>query len=57
MDGPLFKDVEAANNGRLQLVRGQDSDNCQPQETASKAQCRPCVIIGEMSRVTCSPGQ
>ena len=24
MDGPLFKDVEAANNGRLQLVRGQD---------------------------------
>ncbi|CAE7435800.1 unnamed protein product [Symbiodinium natans] len=26
MDGPLFKDVEAANNGRLQLVRGQGND-------------------------------
>ncbi|CAE7236552.1 unnamed protein product [Symbiodinium sp. CCMP2592] len=26
MDGPLFKEVEAANNGRLQLVRGQGND-------------------------------
>ena len=28
MDGPLFKEVEAANNGRLQLVRGQ-AGGCQ----------------------------